>query len=80
MKFVVINGTYHKVQSSNLKVQRIKIISAISEIRSWYDFTIMIRKIRNMYLNFFYILVDERVGERVKNVLFWSLCKCFIIN
>ena len=23
-----------------------------------------------MYSNFFYILVDERVGERVKNVLF----------
>jgi len=34
VKFVVINGTYHKVQCSNLKVQRIKIISAISEIRS----------------------------------------------
>ena len=26
----------------------------------------MIRKIRNMYSNFFYILVDERVGERLK--------------
>ena len=90
VKFVVINGTYHKVQCSNLKVQRIKgsnhkvqrikIISVISEIRSWYDFTIMIRKIRNMYSNFFYILVDERVGERVKNVLFRSLCKSFILN
>ena len=52
----------------------------ISVIRSWYYFAIMIRKIRNMYSNFFYILVDERVGERVKNVLFWGLCKCFIIN
>ena len=80
MKFVVINGTYHKVQCSNLNIQRIKIISVISEIRSWYYFAIMIRKIRNMYLNLFYILVDERVGERVKNVLFRSLCKCFIIN
>ena len=90
MKFVVIKGTYHKVQCSNLKVQRIKgsnhkvqrikIISVISEIRSWYYFAIMIREIRNMYSNFFYILVDERVGERVKNMLFWSLCKCFIIN
>ena len=99
-KFVVINGTYHKVQCSNLKVQRIKcsnlkvqrikgsnhkdqrikIISAISEIRSCYDFTIMIRKIRKMYSNFFYILVDERVGKRVKNVLFRSLCKYFILN
>ena len=26
----------------------------------------MIRKIRNMYSNFFYILVDERVGEGLK--------------
>ena len=26
----------------------------------------MIREIRNMYSNFFYILVDERVGERLK--------------
>ena len=33
-----------------------------------------------MYLNFFYILVDERVGGRVQNVLFQILCKCFIIN
>ena len=30
----------------------------------------MIRKIRNMYSNFFYILVDERVGERVKMCCF----------
>ena len=37
-------------------------------------------KIRCPYSNFFYILVDERVGERLKNVLFQSLCKCFIIN
>ena len=108
MKFVVINGTYHKVQCSNLNVQRIKSISIISEIRSsnqkvdcelrewhelysnrfsvigeirsWYYFAIMIRKIRNIYSNFFYILVDERVGERVKNVLFRSLCKYFIIT
>ena len=55
-------------------------ISAIREIRSWYDFTIMIRKIRNMCSNFFYILVDERAGVRVKNVLFRSLCKYFILN
>ncbi len=95
-----VKGTYHKVQCSNLKVQRIKgsnlkvqrikglnhkdqrikIISVISEIRSCYDFAIKIRKNRNMYSNFFYILVDERVGERVKNVLLRSLCKCFIIN
>lgn len=111
MKFVVINGTYNKVQTSKakeFKPQRIKIIrviseirssnqkvdcelrelhelfsnrfSVISEIRSWYYFAIMIRKIRNMYSNFFYILVDERVGERVKNVLFQSLCKYFILN
>ena len=33
-----------------------------------------------MYSNFFYILVDERVGERLKNVLFQNLCKYFIIN
>ena len=68
------------VQSSILNVQWIKIISVISEIRSWYYFAIMIREIRNMYSNFFYILVDERVGERVKNVSFRSLCKYFIIN
>ena len=111
MKFVVIKGTYHKVQTSKVKEfkpQRIKIISVISEIRSsnqkvncelrewhelfsnkfsviseirsWYDFAIMIRKIRNMYSNFFYILVNERVGERNKNVLFWGLCKYFILN
>ena len=56
-KFVVIKGTYHKVQMfkvqnfkgkgvqcSNLNVQRIKIISVISEIRSWYYFAIIIRK------------------------------------
>ena len=54
--------------------------SVIGEIRSWYYFAIMIREIRNMYSNFFYILVDERVGERVKKVIFRSLCKCFIIN
>ena len=30
----------------------------------------MIRKIRNMYSNFFYTLVDERVGERVKMCYF----------
>jgi len=52
-KFVVIKGTYHKVQSSNFKgkgvqcsnlnVQRIKIISVISEIRSWYYFAIIIK-------------------------------------
>ena len=70
----------HKVQSSNLNVQWIKIISVISEIRSWYYFAIMIRKIRSMYSNFFYILVNERVGERNKNVLFWGLCKYFILN
>ena len=85
-----VKGTYHKVQCSNLKVQRIKgsnhkvqrikIISVISEIRSCYDFAIKIRKNRNMYSNFFYILVDERVGERVKNVLLRSLCKYFILN
>ena len=69
-----------RVKGSNHKVQWIKIISVISEIRSCYDFTIMIRKIRNMYSNFFYILVDERVGERVKNVLFRCLCKYFILN
>jgi len=80
VKFVVINGTYHKVQCSNLNIQRIKIISVISEIRSWYYFAIMIRKIRNMYSNFFYILVNEMVGERVKNVSFRSLCKYFILN
>ena len=70
MKFVVINGTYHKVQCSNLNVQWIKIISVISEIRSWYYFAIMIRKIRSMYSNFFYILVNERVGERKKMCYF----------
>ena len=83
MKFVVIKGTYHKVQTSKVKEfkpQRIKIISVISEIRSWYYFAIMIRKIRSMYSNFFYILVNERVGERNKNVLFWGLCKYFILN
>ena len=52
----------------------------ISVIRSWYYFAIMIRKNRNMCSNFFYILVDERVGEWVKNVLFRSLCKYFILN
>ena len=52
----------------------------ISVIRSWYYFAIMIRKIRSMYSNFFYILVNERVGERNKNVLFRSLCKYFILN
>ena len=55
-------------------------ISIISVIRSCSDFTIMIRKNRNMCSNFFYILVDERVGEWVKNVLFRSLCKYFILN
>ena len=52
----------------------------ISVIRSWYYFAIMIRKIRSMYSNFFYILVNERVRERNKNVLFWGLCKYFILN
>jgi len=33
-----------------------------------------------MYSNLFYILVGERVGERVKNVLFRCLCKYFILN
>ena len=80
MKFVVIKGTYHKVQCSNLNIQRIKSISVIGEIRSWDYFAIMIRKIRNTYSNFFYILVDERVGERVKSVLFQSLCKYLILN
>ena len=74
------NLKVQRIKGSNHKDQRIKIISAISEIRSCYDFTIMIRKIRNMYSNFFYILVDERVGERVKKVLFRSLCKYFILN
>ncbi len=58
------------VQCSNLNIQRIKIISVISEIRSWDYFAIMIRKIRNMYSNFFYILVDERVGEGLKMYYF----------
>ena len=50
----VIRSSYHKVQcsnfkgkgvqTSNLNVQRIKIIGVISEIRSWYYFAIMIRK------------------------------------
>ena len=30
--------------------------------------------------SFLYILIDERVGVRVKNVLFRGLCMCFIIN
>ena len=74
------NLKVQRIKGSNHKVQWIKIISVISEIRSCYDFTIMIRKNRNMYSNFFYILVNERVGEWVKNVFFRSLCKCFILN
>ena len=39
-------------------------------MRSGYDFTIRIRKNRNMHSNFFYILVDERVGKGLKMCYF----------
>ena len=90
MNYITINiSVISAIRSSNQKVdcelrEWHELVSdkfsVISVIRSWYDFTIMIRKIRNMFSNFFYILVDERVGERVKNVLFRSLCKYFILN
>ena len=60
-----VKGSYHKVQSSNLKVQRILWIRGIRVIRS---------------PNLFYISDQEKVRNGVENQLFFHLCKCFIIN
>ena len=76
----MFNVQTSKVKEFKPQCSMEKIISEISEIRSWYYFAIMIRKIRSIYSNFFYILVNEMVGGRVKNVSSRSLCKYFILN
>ena len=60
-----IRSSYHKVQSSNLKVQRILWIRGIRVIRS---------------PNLFYISGQEKVRNGVENQLFCYLCKYFVIN
>ena len=60
-----VKGSYHKVQSSNLKVQRILWIRGIRVIRS---------------PNLFYISGQEKVRNGAENQLFCYLCKYFVIR
>ena len=60
-----VKGSYHKVQSSNLKVQRILWIRGIRVIRS---------------PNLFYISGQKKVRNGVENQLFYHLCKYFILK
>ena len=63
-KFVVVNGTEHKVQCAKLNAQRLQ------GLVSFEKFVVQSITIRSRYLNLFYFLVLQNVENRVKNS--WS--------
>ena len=73
-KFVVVNGTEHKVQCAKLNAQRLQ------GLVSFEKFVVQSITIRSRYLNLFYFLVLQNVENRVKNSWSQSHRKSFVIR